>query len=307
VWSGCSPVTDLQAGTTDAPASCMTMLFVRSAVILVALASVLVQSEQAIAQPQTTSERRDLSIFGGDVWSTWTSPARVSRHDLAPVGAAVGTIAITVLGDSVIGAWISKNQDALVMRMLAPVRDGWLVPLNELPTAPILPILSVATYAAGRLSNNSALSNAGLGCAATHLGGLGFRVIAYHSVSRARPARSTSPFHISTPGAPNDWYNQSFTGGHVTNAMACGTFLAQRYSFGAGEPLLYAYVVAIGLGRMADGWHWASDTMTGAIMGYAIGAATARRHRDRAERDAAAGLGATMTAPVPLFRMRITF
>ena len=43
---------------------------------------------------------------------------------------------------------------------------------------------------------------------------------------------------------------------------------------------MYAYVGAISLGRLLDGRHWTSDTMAGAIMGFAIGKALAD-HQER--------------------------
>jgi membrane-associated phospholipid phosphatase len=63
--------------------------------------------------------------------------------------------------------------------------------------------------------------------------------------------------------------------------MACASFLSHRYSFGVAEALPYVYSVAIGVGRMADGEHWASDTMLGGVLGYAIGSAIARRQLAR--------------------------
>jgi membrane-associated phospholipid phosphatase len=57
--------------------------------------------------------------------------------------------------------------------------------------------------------------------------------------------------------------------------------LAHRYSLGVIEPIGYAYATAIGLGRMADGWHWLSDSITGAAMGFAIGKLIADRQEAR--------------------------
>ena len=45
--------------------------------------------------------------------------------------------------------------------------------------------------------------------------------------------------------------------------------------------MMYAYASAIGLGRMVDGWHWASDTMAGAAVGFAIGTLVADRQLTR--------------------------
>lgn len=63
--------------------------------------------------------------------------------------------------------------------------------------------------------------------------------------------------------------------------MACAWFLSHRYSVGIGAPIMYAYASAIGLGRMADGWHWASDVVAGAAVGFAIGSLVADRQLTR--------------------------
>src|SRR5207249_11148857 len=77
------------------------------------------------------------------------------------------------------------------------------------------------------------------------------------------------------------WFKQSFFSGHIANSMACASFLSHRYSLGLVEPFAFAYSTAIGIGRMADGEHWASDTMTGAVVGFAIGKAIADRQLRR--------------------------
>ena len=63
--------------------------------------------------------------------------------------------------------------------------------------------------------------------------------------------------------------------------MSCASFFSHRFSLGVAEPVIYAYPIMIGLGRMADGWHWTSDTMAGPAMGVAIGKAIADRQLGR--------------------------
>jgi len=56
---------------------------------------------------------------------------------------------------------------------------------------------------------------------------------------------------------------------------------------------------------MADGRHWASDTMTGALVGYAIGKAIADRQLSRASRST--DVRPVPQAPTPLIRISIPF
>jgi membrane-associated phospholipid phosphatase len=173
---------------------------------------------------------------------------------------------------------MATHPDARVMRALRPLREKWKFPLYELGSGQYLLPLSGVAYIAGRLSHNAELRDAGMGCITGHLSSAVLRDVIYFSVARVRPHESPSAYRISFPGT-HDWMRHSFLSGHTANSMACASFFGHRYSLGAIEPLSYAYVTAIGLGRVADGWHWPSDTMAGAIMGFAIGKFVADRQR----------------------------
>jgi hypothetical protein len=115
--------------------------------------------------------------------------------------------------------------------------------------------------------------------------------VAFHVVARRRPrGGDQAPYVVgadpyefeffeSTP-----WDMHSFYGGHGASAMACATFLAERFDLGIAEPLLYASAIGIGFARVVDGRHWSSDTVLGLAFGHAIGRSIASRQRARAER-----------------------
>jgi membrane-associated phospholipid phosphatase len=109
---------------------------------------------------------------------------------------------------------------------------------------------------------------------------LGIREVAYHAVGRGRPRVTADPFLISIPES-GGWLWHSFFSGHIANSMACASYLGHRFQFGFAEALPYAFSAVIGLGRMADGEHWTSDTVIGGVVGYAIGSAIARRQLSR--------------------------
>jgi membrane-associated phospholipid phosphatase len=232
------------------------------------------------AQARLGSERRDIETFTGDIWSVWTSPARLSTQDVAPVAIAAAAITLTTRIDSATRVWMLAHGHSPLLRVFAPLRDSAKIHAGSLGTGMYLLPLSGALYVAGRLSHSSGLRDAGLGCGAGHLGTLGIREIAYHAIGRARPRVTDDPFELSIPGS-TDWLWHSFFSGHIANSMACASFLSHRYSFGIGEVVPYAYATAIGVGRMADAEHWASDTVLGAVVGYAIGRAIAARQLTR--------------------------
>jgi membrane-associated phospholipid phosphatase len=252
----------------------------RSFPLLVFAALAVATGPRAAAQSSLGAERRDIDHLRGDVWAAWTAPARFDRREVALSAIEMTAVVATTSRDSTIYAWMTTHPNALVMRLIAPLREGGRFPLNGLGSGQFLLPMSGVAYAAGRLSHNPALRDAGLGCAAAHLASAGLREIIYLSISRARPHDTPSANRITVPGT-RAWSDHSFLSGHIANSMACASFLAHRYSVGIGAPMMYAYASAIGLGRMADGWHWASDTMAGATLGFAIGELVANRQLTR--------------------------
>jgi membrane-associated phospholipid phosphatase len=275
---------------------------------MIVLALVFATARPASAQRPLGPERKDLRDVSGDIWSVLLSPLHADRRDAVPAAAAFGAVAMTSRLDSTIRVWMSSHDRTAVMRLFGPIREGAKLHTYELGSGQYLLPLSAALYTSGRLSHSADLRDAGLGCAAGHLTSLGLRMIAYTGVSRGRPRITPSPFHFSIPGS-RDWFKQSFFSGHIANSMACASFLSHRYSLGFAEPLMFTYSAAIGIGRMADGEHWASDTMTGAVVGFAIGKAIADRQLRRAtSANAATTSAARRNAPlIPLFRWSMEF
>jgi len=233
------------------------------------------------AQVPLGSERGDIAHFGGDIWSIATSPVHADHRAVVPgVSAGVAVVSAGAFVDSALYNWMTTHPGSLAVRFLSPIREDRRYPLYELGSGQYLLPLSAFLYASGRLSRSVALRDAGLGCAAGHLSSAALREVIYHIVARARPRITPHPNEISVPGSKN-WDNHSFLSGHASNSMACASFAAHRFSLGVAEPLMYGYVGAIGLGRMLDGRHWFSDTMAGAMMGFAIGKGVADRQLHR--------------------------
>jgi len=80
------------------------------------------------------------------------------------------------------------------------------------------------------------------------------------------------PFY-KTPKDPNGKRtNSSFPSGHTTVAFAAATVFAMEYH---NRPLIpiaaYSAATLIGLSRIAENKHWATDVLTGAAIGYLTG------------------------------------
>ena len=233
------------------------------------------------AQRPLGSERSDVAHLAGDVWAVLTSPVHATNGGALPALAALVTaFDVATHVDSATWHWMTTHDSTLAMRALEPMRDHWKLPLYEMGSGQGLWPVFGTMYAAGRLRDNADLRDAGMGCLAAHLSSAAARDVIYLTVGRARPHVTTNPDSVVVPGT-KDWNRHSFLGGHVANSMGCASFLAHRYNLGLVQVGAYAYVAAIAVGRMADGWHWTSDTIAGAAMGYAIGKYVAQRQEDR--------------------------
>ncbi|RYY67328.1 MAG: phosphatase PAP2 family protein [Chitinophagaceae bacterium] len=82
------------------------------------------------------------------------------------------------------------------------------------------------------------------------------------------PHRFFGPF--SKPGGPSD--NQSFPSGHTTAAFSAATVYALEYRDRPWVPILaYSAATLIGVSRITENKHWATDVLAGAALGYATG------------------------------------
>ena len=267
----------------------------------VLLGALTVSAVPASAQSSLGSERQDIRHATGDIWAIWTSPVRGTPRDVAPAIGGLSLIGAVGLRDSAIWHWMTTHPDAFPMRIIRPIREEWKLPLYEFGSGQLLVPVSGILYTAGRLSHDVDLRDAGLGCAAGHLASLGVRDVIYETISRARPRVTVHPGEIGFPGS-DDWSWHSFLSGHVANSMACASFVGHRFALGKGAILPYAMSLAIGFGRMADGRHWASDTMAGAVLGFAIGKAIAARQLERKGRASTVG-GSAASRDGPSFQV----
>ena len=250
----------------------------------------------AFGQFRADSTRRQLERLVGDVWSNWTSPTHTTGQDAEGVVAVVGLTGAAATVDEPLQSWIKNNPNAFPVAILHPLREGARYPAYELGSGQFLLPISAALYIAGTVSKSQGLRDAGLGCATAHLTAAGVRGLVFLLLQRERPRTSPDdPFQIRL-GGTRDWNKHSFFSGHIANSMGCASFLAHRFDLGVAEPLIYGYVIAIGAGRVVDGRHWLSDTVFGALFGYAVGRAISTRMLSREEGSSAPKSGSPPVA-----------
>lgn len=218
----------------------------------------------------------DFKHGGGDAIAVWIAPFSASQRDWLLAGAAAGAFGLSMLADRSVSDWALSNDSSRFFRAIGPLRHGGFAYTGKA----VVPPVAVA-YVAGLALKNQDLRDAVTGCMTSWLSQSALRKGTYVLVGRERPDTTDDPNRWSVPGDLGDWQKHSFPAGHFANAMSCATFWNKRFDLGYAGPVVYALAGAVGIGRLADGGHWTSDTVLGGILGYAVGREVARRSLDR--------------------------
>jgi membrane-associated phospholipid phosphatase len=149
-------------------------------------------------------------------------------------------------------------------------------------------IIGTTMYAAGRLSHSERLAELGLFGTEALLVGEGAAGIMKSTFGRARPFVDTVP-------NPDNWQPfrgfsagdkyRSFPSGHTVAAFAAAAAVSSETSrWWPGAiyfigPAMYGGATLVGVSRMYDNRHWASDVIMGAAIGTFAGTKVVRYHR----------------------------
>lgn len=135
-------------------------------------------------------------------------------------------------------------------------------------------LLASTAFAVGRATGDHDVADVGLHVAESILLAEVTTRIIKGVAGRARPALDTSdPYDFAFGRGLDDQEHQSFPSGHTTAAFAAASAFASELS--RREPahrllygsLLYGGATLVGLSRMYDNRHWASDVVVGAAIG----------------------------------------
>jgi hypothetical protein len=153
--------------------------------------------------------------------------------------------------------------------------------------------VSAISLGAGLLFKNAELRDTGRDAAEAEIFAAGIVTpILKKTVGRLRPAQGSDADEYRP--LSND---QSFPSGHSTEAFAVASVFAARSRGWVVPVIAYALASGVGLARMNDRAHFASDVVAGAFIGTAIGHSVVRRHAHDGEKSLSWNL-----VPVPVRR-----
>lgn len=270
---------------------------IRYTLVLLALLPV---AQNAAAQSVGQMFGDDLKNAGKDAVAVWGAPFHASSREWALTAAAFGAFGLAMFADQSVSDWAIRNENSTFFRALAPVRRGGKLYSGKYVVPPV-----AAVYVIGIATGNRDVRDAVTGCMTSWATQSAVRKVVYNLVGRARPdTMPTDPQHWTfAPGG--NWQLHSFPAGHAANAFACATFWNKRFHLGVIGPVVYALAGAVGIGRFPDKAHWASDTVLGGILGYAVGKEVARRSLERQRERALSGARLYITPGAPGYDLGI--
>lgn len=133
----------------------------------------------------------------------------------------------------------------------------------------VYPLIAIASfYAQGVLWDNQRSKKVAMNCVKSFIIANSFAQVGKYASTRQRP--------LVDPPDGNRWFlgnrNDSFFSGHTTTAFSVATVIAEEYKETVWIPIAsYTLATCAGLSRLHDNKHWASDILTGALVGYVTG------------------------------------
>jgi membrane-associated phospholipid phosphatase len=196
-----------------------------------------------------------------------TSPLRIDREDLLPLGIGAGALTGAFLLDREIRGEVKRHRDSL-----KDAAEG----ISYLGNTGVLVGLNVGLLAVGEglreYRGDAGVRDAALVSLEAQLLTAAFTVGFQRTLGRSRPRAERGVDHFD-PGSDG-----SFPSAHASQAFAVATVLADRFGWRVGVPA-YGLASAVGFSRLALDKHWTSDVVAGAFLGVLVGKALSIRHR----------------------------
>jgi len=200
------------------------------------------------------------------------APIHWDNKNLDRAVAVIGATALVMTFDEPIKQFFQKNRSPLSDNLskygFEPIGSG-------VYTIGIVGLLYLEGLAFKNRRNRIAGLNSGK---AVFLAGLTVEIPKL-LFERHRPFESpNNPYQFDGPGEKGKF--SSFPSGHTIVAFSLATVIADEYrDIKWIPPLAYTLAGLVGLSRLNDNKHWASDVVMGAALGYGIGKLVGRKHR----------------------------
>jgi membrane-associated phospholipid phosphatase len=215
-------------------------------------------------------------LLGSDMKQAFTKPFHMSKKDWINTGKFALVAGAVALVDEPI------QRAALKFRNNNPgIQDVSRYVTNFGGIYEVYVLGGLGAY--GFISRNQKLKTTTLLASQSYITGAAIESVLKFLTGRQRPyftdstkVQAEPTFHgpfYKTPRDPDGTRtNSSFPSGHTTVAFAAATVYAMEYRDKPLVPIIaYSAATLIGLSRITENKHWATDVLTGAALGYLTG------------------------------------
>jgi len=258
--------------------------------LIVLVASVLVIPIDGWAQYKDSIEVRKPRVH--TLKGFYDIPARDIRHLVNETGslsmkewkglyiASTNTLQLMLFFDKPIDQWVKKRPRSVagvVWRDIARVGHTY----DDLTPDVFLVLMAGSFVGVGLINDDDyALRTAGMMIETSLITTLATS-LSKHTFGRSRPYVTDNPLEFDPftfneiriykdiPRAKDP--RNSFPSGHTSGIFALMTIIANRYDYWYVKVPAYTYAVSVGINRMNNPSHWASDVAFGALLGFYIG------------------------------------
>ena len=199
------------------------------------------------------------------------SPLHWDKGDWLKAGLVAGITGGLYLLDDKIRDFAQDHRHS-VGNKLATAGNYFGTPLYTAPPV-------AAFYLYGYLADDKkARKTALLAVESLAIGGLFTQAIKV-TAHRVRPSSGAPPDQWGGPKLNTK--DLSFLSGHTSSAFSIATVFAEQYKESTFiPPIAYGLATLTGFARIYGNQHWASDVFAGAALGYFVGKAVVRFHKD---------------------------
>ncbi|GAG05076.1 unnamed protein product, partial [marine sediment metagenome] len=195
------------------------------------------------------------------------SPLRWNKGDWAECAFIVGTTGGIMSQDEEIQNWAQGERSSTSDKFFPLIGD-----LGSWGAAATLGSI----YLGGCITHNTKLKRTSLLATKSVIASGVIIVIFKVLIGRSRPYKEEgacvySPFNIHSK-------NQSFPSGHTSTAFSIVGCISEEYKNPLISVVMYGTAILVGLSRIHDNKHWASDVFVGSVIGISVGKTIAKLH-----------------------------
>jgi membrane-associated phospholipid phosphatase len=215
-------------------------------------------------------------LLGSDIKQAFTKPFHLKQRDLKYVGGfTLGIVALS-FADKPVQKFAIKIRDNS-----ASLRNVSKYVTNFGGTYEVYTLAGLGAF--GLITKNQKMKTTTLLASQSYITGALVESVIKFATGRQRPYITDStvvqanptfhgPFYKTQKDANGKKLNSSFPSGHTTVAFAAATVYAMEYRDKPLVPIIaYGAASLIGLSRITENKHWATDVLAGSALGYLTG------------------------------------